>query len=153
MTDYQLLSDDELGAIRAEVEAELSRRARARSREQDINRLLLDGMTSPEGHSWVRPSGAHDAYPLNWEVSHGGKRWVSLVLGNVWEPGESGWREVVVAPGPGETPTRPAWVQPTGAHDAYPIGAEVGYGGQFWRSSIGANVWAPGVYGWATFTI
>ena len=40
------------------------------------------------------------------------------------------------------------WVQPTGAHDAYQIGAQVLYNGEVWESTINANVWAPGVYGW-----
>lgn len=41
-----------------------------------------------------------------------------------------------------------AWVQPTGAHDCYNAGDLVTYGGQVWESTIDANVWAPGVYGW-----
>jgi hypothetical protein len=40
------------------------------------------------------------------------------------------------------------WVQPAGAHDAYQLGDMVTYGGQTWRSTINANVWQPGVYGW-----
>jgi len=42
----------------------------------------------------------------------------------------------------------PDWVQPLGAHDAYPLGAKVTHNGQRWISSVAANVWAPGVYGW-----
>ena len=40
------------------------------------------------------------------------------------------------------------WVQPAGAHDAYPLGATVTWQGQTWVSVIDANVWEPGVYGW-----
>ena len=40
------------------------------------------------------------------------------------------------------------WVQPTGAHDAYNAGDRVTYQGWVWESTINANVWAPGVYGW-----
>jgi hypothetical protein len=36
------------------------------------------------------------------------------------------------------------WVQPTGAHDAYPLGAQVIYQGAVWVSLMAANVWAPG---------
>ena len=36
------------------------------------------------------------------------------------------------------------WVQPTGAHDAYPLGRECVDGGRRWRSLIPANVWRPG---------
>jgi len=42
----------------------------------------------------------------------------------------------------------PEWVQPTGAQDAYNLGDQVTYEGQVWESTIDANVWAPGVYGW-----
>lgn len=38
----------------------------------------------------------------------------------------------------------PAWVQPTGAHDAYPAGRIVSHGRKLYRSLIAANVWEPG---------
>ena len=41
-----------------------------------------------------------------------------------------------------------AWVQPTGAHDAYAPGAEVTHNGKTWVSTADNNVWEPGVYGW-----
>jgi len=41
-----------------------------------------------------------------------------------------------------------AWVAPTGAHDAYPLGAIVTHNGQTWISIVDANVWEPGVFGW-----
>jgi hypothetical protein len=47
-----------------------------------------------------------------------------------------------------QQPGYPAWVQPLGAFDAYPLGAEVSHNGQNWRSTVAANVWAPGVFGW-----
>lgn len=40
------------------------------------------------------------------------------------------------------------WVQPLGAHDAYPLGAKVTHKGQVWTSTTAANIWEPGVYGW-----
>ena len=43
----------------------------------------------------------------------------------------------------------PAWVQPTGAHDAYASGAKVTHAGKRWVSDVGSNVWEPGVYGWS----
>ena len=48
-----------------------------------------------EWPEWRQPTGAHDAYPLGAQVSHVGKRWVSDIDGNVWEPGVSGWSEYV----------------------------------------------------------
>lgn len=44
----------------------------------------------------------------------------------------------------------PAWVQPTGAHDAYPAGRIVQHDGTLWRSLIAANVWEPGSTGAST---
>jgi hypothetical protein len=43
----------------------------------------------------------------------------------------------------------PLWVQPLGAASAYAKGAVVSHGGALWESGIDANVWEPGVYGWA----
>ena len=42
----------------------------------------------------------------------------------------------------------PEWVQPTGAHDAYDLGAKVTHNGSRWISTMDANVFEPGVYGW-----
>ena len=42
----------------------------------------------------------------------------------------------------------PEWVQPTGAHDAYEIGAKVSHNGKRWINTIAANTYEPGVYGW-----
>ena len=40
------------------------------------------------------------------------------------------------------------WVQPTGAHDAYPLDITVTHEGKVWESLTPANVWEPGVSGW-----
>lgn len=42
----------------------------------------------------------------------------------------------------------PEWVQPTGAHDAYPQGTHVMHSGVEWVSDVDGNVWEPGVSGW-----
>lgn len=103
--------------------------------------VILAAKGATDGAPWAQPQGAHDAYPTGATVAHGGKTWESLIPANVWQPGVSGWREVVV-----EGPA--AWVQPTGAHDSYALGAQVTHGGQTWTSTVPANVWEPGVYGW-----
>ena len=53
--------------------------------------------------------------------------------------------------------TWPDWVQPTGAHNAYPAGRIVQHNGVLYRSLIAANVWEPGGKGvpaglWKTVT-
>lgn len=40
------------------------------------------------------------------------------------------------------------WVQPTGAHDAYPEGERITHKGQEWESTTPHNVWEPSVSGW-----
>ena len=42
----------------------------------------------------------------------------------------------------------PEWIQPTGATDAYPLGAKVSHLEKHWISTIDANVYEPSVYGW-----
>lgn len=46
----------------------------------------------------------------------------------------------------------PGWSQPIGAHDAYNKGDKVSHGGGKWVSTVDANVWEPGVYGWEEYT-
>lgn len=103
--------------------------------------------TAATAPAWVQPTGAHDAYSIDAAVTHGGKGWRSLVAANVWAPGVSGWRELWGASGAADQ--FPAWVQPTGAHDAYPLNAQVSHNAQHWKNTgYAANVWEPGVFGW-----
>lgn len=57
---------------------------------------VLPGQSGEVGE-WVQP-GSDNPYMRGDRVTHGGKTWVSLVDGNVWEPGAAGtgglWREV-----------------------------------------------------------
>ena len=46
----------------------------------------------------------------------------------------------------------PAWVQPTGAHNAYSKGDKVTHSGKRWTSDVDNNAWEPGVYGWTEVT-
>ena len=46
----------------------------------------------------------------------------------------------------------PAWVQPTGAHDAYSSGDKVTHSGKRWTSNVDNNTWEPSVYGWTEVT-
>ena len=131
-------------AAQAQADAEA---ARARAELADA---ILDATAAlmadahADGAAWVQPTGAHDAYALGITVTHGGKTWENITPANVWEPGVSGWREVVAE-------GYPAWVQPTGAHDAYNTGDRVSFEGANYESKIDANVWSPTGYpaGWA----
>lgn len=46
-----------------------------------------------EWPEWRQPQGSTDAYAKGAKVSHNGKRWISDVDANVWEPGVYGWTE------------------------------------------------------------
>jgi len=52
------------------------------------------------------------------------------------------WREVSVD-------EFPAWIQPTGAADAYQTGNKVSHNDKHWISTCDNNVWEPSVYGWS----
>ncbi len=51
------------------------------------------GNPTGEWPEWSQPVGAIDTYPLGAKVSHNGKRWISTVDNNVWEPGVYGWTQ------------------------------------------------------------
>ena len=141
------LTIDELYELRSEVTQEIDSREKAdRVAEQirDLSMQLLDATGREMQAAWVQPTGAHDAYPEGWEVTHNDKIWTSLIAGNVFEPGVSGWREVTT------DGTVAEWVQPTGTHDSYSLGAEVMHAGKNWVSLVDANVWRPGDAGTET---
>lgn len=143
----QDLTNEQLAAYADEIGVELNRRRVLETipaQVEMLNRQFLNAEGIREGEDWKQPAGAHDAYPLAWKVVHGGKTWISTVANNVWEPGTTGWREVVVEGGIAE------FVQPAGAHDAYQIGDKVRFGGSCYESSIADNVWPPDVLpsGW-----
>ena len=144
MTDYEIMPDDELVAVMQAIQAEHSRRTTlklAQDNNVGLTDVYLTTIGRASGQPWTQPVGAHDSYPLGWEVAHDGKVWTSIVDNNVWTPGVSGWRENV-------EDGYPAWVQPAGAHDAYAKDAKVTHKGRIWTSTAASNVWVPGVYGW-----
>ena len=145
--DIGSVSDAELRRLKRMIDGELSRRetlANAGRAMDDIARSVLAARGQVDGDEWVQPTDATNAYPKDWTVAHDGKTWVSLTPANVWEPGVSGWREVVEEGAP------PEWVQPTGAHDAYQTGDHVMFEGQEYVSLIDGNTWSPTAYpqGW-----
>ena len=42
---------------------------------------------------WVRPTGAHDAYAKDAQVTWNDEHWISDYDANIWEPGVFGWRK------------------------------------------------------------
>lgn len=109
------------------------------------NAIIEETKTAAVAVPWVQPTGAHNAYAKGAAATYGGRTWVSLIPANVWTPGVSGWRESWGQASVGY----PAWVQPTGAHDAYKLNSKVTHNGFNWNNTgSDSNVWPPGVYGW-----
>jgi hypothetical protein len=149
LPDFTTYTIEDLEALLAAAQTALDSKRIIATAEEKIDAILTEVKVAQgisEEDPWVQPTGAHDAYPRGARVTRGGKTWVSLTTANTWEPGVSGWREFVV---PGSIA---AWVEPTGSHDLYNAGDKVTHNGQNWVSTIAANVWEPGVYGWEVMT-
>ena len=109
------------------------RGAMAKSVLTEYTRLAARQDGHVEGAVWDRDHLPTFGYPRGWKLQWpAGVEWVSTVSGNVWEPGVSGWREV--------SDGIPAWVQPTGAHDAYKAGDVTAHNGATWTSTVANNV-------------
>lgn len=141
--DFPSLTDSELDGLGTQIAAEQRRRYLLASATTSIIQIQAQYLAARDGTgatpAWVQPTGAMDAYPTGYIVTHGGKTWVALADNTTGEPGVSGWREQTAeGAGPAE------WVQPSGATDAYALGAEVTHNGKTWVSKVAANVWEPG---------
>lgn len=147
--DWPALTQAELDELLAAFNAEVHRRhvlATADDTLDELGQVVLDRDELIPGDPWRQP--VTIGYPRGWEVTHNGKRWTSTVANNVWEPGVSGWRELVEGGG------APPWTQPTGAHDAYQTGDRVTFEGAIYESKIDNNTWSPAAYpaGWLRIT-
>lgn len=62
----------------------------------DVSPSLWVCISDPaeEYPEWVQPLGSTDAYSAGAKVAHNGKKWISTVNNNTWEPGVFGWDEV-----------------------------------------------------------
>lgn len=107
-------------------------------------------------YSFSQPLGATDAYMKGDKVSFEGTYYQSNIDYNVWSPTSylQGWTKLDdVGKSPelgGEDDEYPAFVQPTGAHDAYNIGDKVTYNGHRYECVMDGNAYSPDVYpqGW-----
>jgi len=128
--DYTSLTDAEVSELKMQAILEEERRYRialAPMQAEAISIEYFKDTGQNEGSEWVQPTGAHDAYPLNYTVVQGGKTWKSKIPANVWAPGldPRWWEDLtpVVEPPIGETP---AW---DGNAKAYAVNDEVTYEG------------------------
>lgn len=62
--------------------------------QPSLTPALWNLVSIEEWPEWVQPAGVHDAYAKDDKVLHNGKKWISIVDNNVWEPGVYGWNEI-----------------------------------------------------------
>lgn len=140
-TDIESWSTEQLVEVANRANKEVNRRRIIENAKEQAEKNTIEyseAIGRRTGDAWDQPTGAHDAYPLNFQVSHGGKLWVNIIPTNVWEPGTTGWREVAT-----DENGVPEWIQPLGAHDAYQTGDEVSYEGVVYVSTADMNVDNP----------
>lgn len=111
---------------------------------------------------FVQPTGAHDAYQKGecciWtdglvyrSIMEGANAYSPEAYPAGWELVDGSTTQLPDTEEPGtEGPEIPAFVQPTGAHDAYQTGDMVTYNGKVYRSLIDNNAYSPDAYpqGW-----
>lgn len=92
--DIANMTDEELDALYAQVTIERNARIvlqNAEKRAADLTRAAFvaraRNLGDGEHLQWERPTGAHNAYPINCEVEHGGIVYVSTMDSNFLEPG------------------------------------------------------------------
>src|SRR5699024_5615705 len=121
--------------------------------EQQVNELsesarASGAITAPEqGAHRKQPAHAGDAHAKGDVATHDGGHWVSTLTPHAGLRGQSGRPHAPdIDPDTGE-PGTPAWVRPSGAHDAYALGERVVFEGQEYESvHEGANTWSPSEY-------
>lgn len=127
--DYATLTDAEVTALKSAASLEEQRRlrvARAPQEAETVAATYLKDVGRGDGSAWVQPTGAHDAYPLGYRVTYGGKEYESLIPANVWAPDLDArwWRDLTTVPTPG------AW---SGASVAYKVNDTVTYLGSSYK--------------------
>lgn len=121
-----------------------ARRIRAEIEKHAATLDDSDALEVPEMFAKWRESAAYEAGD---RVRHGSVLYTCIQAHTSqagWTPDVTPALWKVTAP----EGTVPEWVQPTGAHDAYAKGDKVMHNGSTWVSTIDANVYEPGVYGW-----
>ena len=108
----------------------------------------IDHATAAEHTELFAPWACPVSYAVGQIRQHGGKLYKCLQAHTSqegWTPDAAPSLWVAISDPAEEWP---AWSQPIGAQDAYPLGAKVSHKEKRWISTADNNVWEPGVYGW-----
>ena len=122
----------------------------------------------PEWYAWTGIGAI--PWQKDSKCTHNGKKWISMVNNNIWEPGGTGVHETIWAmvkeeeepeepeesttdpeePDTSEEDEWPEFVQPTNQTDAYQKGDKITFNGKHYVSLIDSNTWSPDAYpqGW-----
>lgn len=118
--------------------------------------MQYHGTTEESARPWIAPTGAHDMYKAGEYMIYTDGKLYKCLSDTAYSPTDyaQAWQAVggTETETETETETVAAWVQPTGATDAYQTGDVVTHGGKTWKSTADNNVWEPGVYGWEEVT-
>lgn len=136
-------TDAELAELKRMIDTELSRRRTLATGADQMDKLVRDMLAAAgqvEGGQWVQPTGYENAYPNGWVVMHNGHEWTSNYVGNILEPGVSGW---TMTPVEGEAP--PEYKDPAGYLDVYNTGDLVMFEGDVYRCLQDGVSWSPAV--------
>lgn len=133
----QPITDPEMGEVMEAVKRMLANSTESLSDEDALNVAALFP-------TWVSKMG--QAVNVGERYWYDGKLWKVVQAHTVqedWTPDTAVSLFVEVS-----IEEWPQWVQPTGAHDAYNTGDKVSHNETHWVSTIDANTYEPGVYGW-----
>lgn len=146
---YSCIKGRGIHAVVRKLKEELKDHQRTIYTPEETPALFSFYREDPEGAAWI----PGEDVALNATRTFGGKTWKCIQAHKTlegWEPDKTPalWQEVVQ-----QGTEIPVWIQPTGGHDAYNIGAKVHYPtitDPVYESLINGNVWSPVAYpaGW-----
>lgn len=138
LTDTTVWPEDRVTSAAHALRAELERRYLVATAPAKVEQLVEQYQVATgqsDGQPWVAPAGAHNAYRRGAIVTHGGKRWESLIGANPHQPGDPAdpqayrwWKDLTPIPDPGTGPA--AW-NPNG--HPYKVGDLVTFGAKTYR--------------------
>ena len=154
MIDLKALDDEALDGLRIAVLTEQERRDKLTNTPAlvaELTGVFLAAVEDPdEPPTWEEAGGIWAAGTL---LADGDRVWRNITTVPLTTPpsgfpgAPSAWSHLFVRVDAEDTGPQ-AWVQPTGAHDAYQKDDQVSHNGNTWTSTVAANVWEPGAYGW-----